>query len=63
MQRVQRDPYALWDAYLARNAGRLNPFVQVANITKTSYQEIPGVAMPGRCVIAGLQYVVWSGRK
>jgi iron complex outermembrane receptor protein len=63
LRRVERDPYAIWDLYLARTAGRLNPFLQLTNISNTAYQEIPGVVMPGRAVIVGVQYILWSGRK
>ncbi len=63
LRRVERDPYAIWDLYLARTAGRLNPFLQLTNISNASYQEIPGVVMPGRAVIIGVQYILWSGRK
>lgn len=58
LQRVQRNPYGLWDVYLARGAGKVNPFVQLANITSTRYEEVPGVAMPGRSMVVGLQYAI-----
>jgi iron complex outermembrane recepter protein len=61
--RVERDPYAIWDLYLARSAGRLNPFLQFTNLSNASYQEIPGVVMPGRAVVGGVQVVVWTRRK
>ena len=52
-----RDPYGLWDIYLAWH-GTWSPFVQVSNITSTTYQEIPGVAMPGRAVLGGVDWRV-----
>jgi iron complex outermembrane receptor protein len=58
LERVGRDPYALWDVYLARGGGRIEPFVQAANITATRYQEIPGVIMPRRSFVVGLEYVI-----
>ncbi|MGH9557713.1 MAG: TonB-dependent receptor plug domain-containing protein [Bryobacteraceae bacterium] len=54
--RFDRDPYALWDMYLADRRGHWSPFVQLTNLTSTQYQEILGVAMPGRAVVAGLDY-------
>lgn len=58
LDRRARDPYALWDVYVASSRGRLHPFLQLANITATKYQEIPGVAMPGRTVLGGIEMVV-----
>jgi iron complex outermembrane receptor protein len=58
LDRRARDPYALWDVYAARTAGKLHPFVQVSNLTATSYQEIQGVQMPGRTVIGGMELVL-----
>jgi iron complex outermembrane receptor protein len=58
MARLARDPYAVWDIYAARARGRLHPFFQVANVTSTRYQEIPGVAMPGRTMLGGLELVL-----
>jgi iron complex outermembrane receptor protein len=58
LDRRGRDPYALWDLYAAFARGRVHPFLQVANVTSTHYQEILGVAMPGRTVIGGIELVV-----
>jgi iron complex outermembrane receptor protein len=58
LARVERSPYGLWDLYLARTSGAWNPFLQIANITSTLYQEIPGVAMPGRSLVIGFEYVL-----
>jgi iron complex outermembrane receptor protein len=55
LARRARDAYALWDVYAARTRGRIHPFVQFTNLTGVSYQEIPGVAMPGRAVLVGLE--------
>jgi len=57
-QRLARSPYALVDAYAARAEGRWRPFVQLTNLNEARYQEIPGVAMPGRGVMGGLEIVV-----
>jgi iron complex outermembrane receptor protein len=55
IQRSGEDPYVLWDVGVARPQGRIRPYVQFANLTNTSYQEIPGVVMPGRSVIGGVE--------
>lgn len=59
-QRLARDAYAVWDASAVGNYGRLRPYLQIANVTATRYQEILGVAMPGRSVIAGLDLIVFG---
>jgi iron complex outermembrane receptor protein len=58
LDRRARDPYALWDIYAGRTAGKLHPFVQISNLTATSYQEIQGVQMPGRTVIGGVELLL-----
>lgn len=58
LDRRARDPYGLWDLYAAVTRGRVHPFLQVSNATSTEYQEILGVAMPGRTVIGGIELVV-----
>jgi iron complex outermembrane receptor protein len=58
LNRRARDPYALWDLYAARTAGKVHPFVQVSNLTATSYQEIQGVQMPGRTIIGGVELLL-----
>ncbi len=55
LDRRARDPYALWDLYIARSRGRVHPFLQASNLTSTHYQEILGVDMPGRTIIGGLE--------
>jgi iron complex outermembrane recepter protein len=62
LQRYQRDPYGLWDLYGAWNRSRLRPFLQLSNVTATSYEEIPGVAMPGRSVLGGIEIRVFGSR-
>ncbi len=53
--RFGRDPYGLWDLYLAHRHGRWSPFAQFTNLTATRYQEIDGVAMPGRAAVVGFE--------
>ncbi len=63
LARYGREPYAVWDLYAARVRGRFHPFVQLSNLTAASYEEVPGVAMPGRGILAGVEVAVFgSGR-
>jgi iron complex outermembrane receptor protein len=55
IQKTMQSPYPLWDISMARDAGRLRPYVRVLNLTDTAYQEIPGVPVQGRTVMAGMQ--------
>jgi iron complex outermembrane receptor protein len=61
LNRVSQNAYALWDFYAACSRGKVHPFVQIANIANTSYQEIQGVQMPGRSITGGLEFL-WRGR-
>ena len=58
VNRRGQSPYALWDVSTAYTRGRVHPFLQLANLTNTGYQEIQGVPMPGRVVMGGLEWVV-----
>jgi iron complex outermembrane receptor protein len=63
LYRYDRDPYALWDLYFARNSGRVHPFLQLTNATNTSYQEIIGVPMPGRTIVGGAEFILFAKKK
>jgi outer membrane cobalamin receptor len=56
VQRTTRSPYPVWDVQLARDAGRFRPYVRALNLTNTSYQEIPGVPVQGRTIMAGAEF-------
>ncbi len=56
LKRFERDPYALWDLYVANRRGRWTPFVQLTNITSTHYQEIQGIVMPTRAALIGVDW-------
>jgi iron complex outermembrane recepter protein len=58
MERLGRSPYALLDLYATRAEGAWRPFFQVTNLNGALYQEIPGVAMPGRGVMGGVEWVL-----
>jgi iron complex outermembrane receptor protein len=53
--------YPVWDLSLARKTGTLRPYLQLANLSNTGYQETPGVLMPSRSVIGGME--ILFGRK
>jgi iron complex outermembrane receptor protein len=50
------NPYGLWDAAMSRQFGHVSAHLALANISDTQYEEIPGVIMPGRSVIFGLDF-------
>jgi iron complex outermembrane receptor protein len=58
LNRRARDPYVLWDLYGAWGEHALRPFVQLTNITATHYEEIPGVVMPGRAIVGGVEWSI-----
>ncbi|MCW5964522.1 MAG: TonB-dependent receptor [Bryobacterales bacterium] len=59
-QRYQRASYMLWDVAVAHHGARFRPFVQFANLADRTYEEIPGVPMPGRSILGGLEIVAWT---
>jgi iron complex outermembrane receptor protein len=61
-QRYGRGAYAVWDVAVTRAAGRMRPFMRIANLTDLTYQEIAGVQMPGRSLTAGFEIVVARGK-
>jgi len=61
IQKTTQSPYPLWDVSLARSSGRIRPYVRALNLTNTSYQEVPGVPVQGRTIMAGAQ-LNWSRR-
>lgn len=60
VNRYARPAYGLWDVSIARGTGRLRPFLQLTNLTSTAYEEIPGVVMPKRGVIGGLEWRIYG---
>jgi iron complex outermembrane receptor protein len=53
-------PYPVWNAALTRDIGKLRPYLRLANLSNTGYQEINGVVMQGRSISGGLS--LWLGR-
>ena len=58
INRYGKDPYALWDVAVAREFRYVGAHLGLANLSDTQYEEIPGVAMPGRSVVFGLEFVL-----
>ncbi len=54
------NPYPVWNAALTRDAGKLRPYLRLANLSNTGYQEINGVTMQGRSITGGVSF--WLGR-
>lgn len=59
-QRYESSAYPVWNAAITGRRGPWRPYLRVQNASNTGYEEISGVRMPGRSVIAGLVYS--SGR-
>jgi iron complex outermembrane receptor protein len=53
-QRYQQTAYPVWSLAGSRKSGRLRPYLRFDNLSNTGYQEISGVAMPGRSITGGL---------
>jgi iron complex outermembrane receptor protein len=60
-QRYQQTVYPVWNAAITRDAGRLRPYLRLANLSNTGYQEISGVNMPGRSITGG--FALWLGHE
>jgi outer membrane cobalamin receptor len=55
-QRYQQTAYPVWDFQASRQRGRIQPWLRIANLSNTGYEEVVGVPMPGRSFTAGLQF-------
>jgi iron complex outermembrane receptor protein len=53
-------PYPVWNAAITHDAGKIRPYLRLANLSNTGYQEINGVAMQGRTITGGIS--LWLGR-
>jgi iron complex outermembrane receptor protein len=58
LNRIARDPYAVWDVDVAWTRHRIRPYLQLSNISDTRYQEISGVVMPGRSALVGIELCI-----
>lgn len=57
-ERYQKSPYAVWNLAAAREVGRVRPYLRLSNVTNTGYQEVYGVQMPGRSLVAGVEVLL-----
>jgi iron complex outermembrane recepter protein len=62
VERLERNPYAVWDASASYATGRVRPFLQLTNLTNADYQELPGIVMPSRAIVGGCELYVFGGR-
>lgn len=58
VQRYQQTAYPVWDESLARESGRVRPYLQMTNLSNTSYDEILNVRMPGRSFVGGVEIAI-----
>lgn len=58
LNRLGRPAYTLVDASAAYGQGRIRPFLQLTNLAGARYEEIMGVAMPGRGIVGGLEFIL-----
>jgi iron complex outermembrane receptor protein len=59
VQKTTQTAYPLWDVALARNTGRIRPYLRLLNLANTGYAELPGIPMQGRTLMGGMQ-LTWS---
>ena len=52
-QRYQQTVYPVWNAAFTHDSGKIRPYLRLSNLSNTGYQEITGVAMPGRSITGG----------
>jgi outer membrane cobalamin receptor len=62
VQRVGHTAYPVWDTAIARSTGHIQPYLRLANLSNTGYEEIPGVLMPGRSITGGIAFTWSRGR-
>ena len=61
VQKTTQTAYPLWDIDLARNTGRVRPYLRLLNLSNTGYTEIHLVPMQGRTIMGGME-LSWSRR-
>jgi len=60
VQKTGQTAYPLWDVAVARNEGKIRPYLRVLNLSNTGYQEIMGVPLQGRTIMGGME---WNWRR
>ena len=53
-ERYQQTVYPVWNATVTHDAGKIRPYLRLANLSNTGYQEISGVNMPPRTIVGGI---------
>lgn len=61
-QRFHQTAYPVWDVSATHQLGRVEPFVQMTNLSNTGYDEIVGVRMQGRAFLGGIKIWLISPR-
>jgi iron complex outermembrane receptor protein len=56
LDRYASDAYPLLEATAERQFPHVKPYVQLSNVTNTVYEEIPGVRLPRRSYLAGVEF-------
>ena len=54
VQQTGRTAYPLWTVALTRTKGLVRPYVRADDLANVRYQELPGVPLPGRTILAGI---------
>jgi iron complex outermembrane receptor protein len=62
VQRYQQTAYPVWDESLAREAGRVRPYLHMTNLSNTGYDEILNVRMPGHSFVGGVEITITRKR-
>jgi len=62
VQRYHQTAYPVWDGSLARETGRIRPYLQMTNLSNTGYEEILNVRMPGRSFVGGVELAIGGNR-
>lgn len=58
VQRLGNSPYVLWDFSTSADLRYFRPYLRLDNLTDTKYQEIPGIDLPGRSIVGGIE-IAW----
>ncbi len=61
-ERNASNTYAVWDASASYATGRVRPFLQLTNITSTVYQDLPGISLPKRGVLGGVELNLFGAK-
>lgn len=62
VEQVARTAYPLWNLSLTRTRGLVRPYLRAEDLANISYEELPGVPLPGRTLIGGIT-LSWRGQQ